>query len=133
MATTTEAQGIAGATAAGYKAMYRAKALGMVLTGVRIQKALGCRYSDGFAKPDCFVPPNDIFWDAWGGRSQILEDTAANCSRGYLGTGLSTESWKLEIAESVETVAQLAKLRAAVNRVKVIVLLSPYRGMMLLL
>jgi len=75
----------------------------------------------------------DIFWDAWGGRSQILEDTAANCSRGYLGTGLSTESWKLEIAESVETVAQLAKLRAAVNRVKVIVLLSPYRGMMLLL
>ncbi|MGB8691092.1 MAG: hypothetical protein WCD53_27735 [Microcoleus sp.] len=34
MATTTEAQGIAGATAAGYKAMYRAKALGMVMTGV---------------------------------------------------------------------------------------------------
>jgi len=36
--------------------MYRAKALGMVLTGVRIQKALGCRYSDGFPEPDCFVP-----------------------------------------------------------------------------
>lgn len=34
LATTTEAQGIAGATAAGQKAMYRAKALGMVMTGV---------------------------------------------------------------------------------------------------